>query len=104
MITKYGLNTFLIAAGFVVIIIIGSIFIQNAWVKYFFLILGISFLFFNVNFFRDPERKTPPIKNVVFSPADGKVVILKNTFEKRFINGEATQISIFMSPLNVHVN
>ena len=59
---------------------------------------------FNLNFFRDPYRNTPLLKNAVISPADGKIVIIKDLFEKRFLNCEATQVSIFMSPLNVHVN
>ncbi len=104
MITKYGLNTFLIAAGFSILLIIASFFIQNGWIKYPVLFIGIAFLLFNLNFFRDPERTTPALKNVIFSPADGEVVILRHGFEKRFINEEATQLSIFMSPLNVHVN
>ncbi len=104
MITKYGLNTFLIAATFSLLLIIGSFFIQNGWVKYPLITAGIIFLLFNLNFFRDPERTTPNRKDVIFSPADGEVVIIKEVFEKRFINSEALQISVFMSPLNVHVN
>ncbi|HOI30263.1 MAG TPA: phosphatidylserine decarboxylase family protein [Melioribacteraceae bacterium] len=104
MITKYGLNTFLISAGFSVILIIISLFISNGWIKYPLLLLGIAFLLFNLNFFRDPERTPPKEKDVIISPADGKIVIVKDVFEKRFLESEATQVSIFMSPLNVHVN
>lgn len=104
MITKYGLNTFLIAAGFSIILIVGSLIIHNGWIRYPILLIGVAFLLFNINFFRDPNRTTPAAKNAIISPADGEIVILKNTFEKRFIDGEATQLSIFMSPLNVHVN
>jgi phosphatidylserine decarboxylase len=68
------------------------------------MLLGIGFLIFCINFFRDPERTPPKEKNVIVSPADGKVVIIKDVFEKRFLDSEATQVSIFMSPLNVHVN
>jgi phosphatidylserine decarboxylase len=104
MITKYGLNTFLISALFSIGLIILSFFISSPWVKYPLLILGIAFLIFNLNFFRDPERTPPKDKNVIVSPADGKVVIIKNVYEKRFLDQEAIQVSIFMSPLNVHVN
>ncbi len=104
MITKYGLNTFLISAGFSVILIIISLFISNGWIKYPLLLLGIAFLLFNLNFFRDPDRTPPKEKDVIISPADGKIVIVKDVFEKRFLESEATQVSIFMSPLNVHVN
>ncbi len=104
MITKYGLNTFLFCAAFSAILIIGSLFIHNAWVKYPLVVLSITFLLFAVNFFRDPERTPPNKKNVVVSPADGKIVIIKNTFEDQFIKEDVKQVSIFMSPLNVHVN
>ncbi|MDQ7816798.1 MAG: phosphatidylserine decarboxylase family protein [Melioribacteraceae bacterium] len=104
MITKYGLNTFLISAVFSIGLIVLSFFISSPWVKYPLLILGIAFLIFNLNFFRDPERTPPKDKNVIVSPADGKVVIIKNVYEKRFLDQEAIQVSIFMSPLNVHVN
>jgi phosphatidylserine decarboxylase len=104
MITKYGLNTFLLSALFSIGLIVLSFFINSPWVKYPLLILGIAFLVFNLNFFRDPERTPPADKNVIVSPADGKVVIVKNVFEKRFLNEESIQVSIFMSPLNVHVN
>lgn len=104
MITKYGLNTFIISALFSIGLIILSFVIQTIWIKYPILLIGIGFLLFSVNFFRDPDRTTPNKKNVVVSPADGKVVILKDIFEKRFLNSEAIQASIFMSPINVHVN
>lgn len=104
MISKYGLNTFLIAALFSVVLIVVSFFVSNGWLKYSLLIVGIAFLIFNINFFRDPERTPPNKENVIVSPADGKIVIVKETFEKRFLDEEAVQVSIFMSPLNVHVN
>jgi phosphatidylserine decarboxylase len=57
-----------------------------------------------LNFFRDPER-TPPLKDkIIVSPADGKVLFVKKIEDKKFINSEAYQISVFMSPLDVHVN
>jgi phosphatidylserine decarboxylase len=59
---------------------------------------------FVLNFFRDPERVTPGEKNIVFSPADGKVVLIKELFEPEYLRANAVQVSIFMSPLNVHVN
>jgi phosphatidylserine decarboxylase len=104
MITKYGLNTFLFCAGFSLILILGSLFIQNGWIKYPLLVFSIAFFLFSLNFFRDPERTTPRKKNVVISPADGKVVFIKDVYEGEFLKENAQQISIFMSPLNVHVN
>jgi phosphatidylserine decarboxylase len=104
MITKYGLNTFLFCTGFSVVFIILSIFIHNPWVKYPILILSITFLLFCFYFFRDPDRIPPNKKNIVVAPADGEIVIVKDVLENEFLKENGKQISIFMSPLNVHVN
>ncbi len=55
-------------------------------------------------FFRDPERRPPYRRDVVVSPADGKVIVLKRTFEPRWLKREAWEIGIFMSVLDVHIN
>lgn len=104
IITKYGLNTFLFCAVFSITLFTGAFFIHNGWIKYPIIIIAVAFLLFCLIFFRDPDRSTPADKNVVFSPADGKIVIIKDVYEDRFLKTEAKQISIFMSPLNVHVN
>jgi phosphatidylserine decarboxylase len=55
-------------------------------------------------FFRVPERQVEINGNHVLSPADGKVVEIKEVFEKEYFNDNRIQVSIFMSPLNVHQN
>lgn len=55
-------------------------------------------------FFRDPERKIPEGKGIFVSPADGKVILIKDVYEKDYLKSDTKEISIFMSPLNVHVN
>jgi phosphatidylserine decarboxylase len=57
-----------------------------------------------VQFFRNPSRFTPVDDNHVIAPADGKVVVIEDVEEPEFFKGKRKQISIFMSPLNVHVN
>ena len=104
MLTKYGYNTIGIAAIISFILLAISIFSQNNYVKYPFIILALFVLVFTLNFFRDPERISPTDKNIVVSPADGKVLIIKEVVDERFVNEEAWQVSVFMSPLNVHVN
>ncbi len=104
MITKYGYSTVGIISIVVFLLIVLSFFIQNNYVKAALIALPILFLLFTINFFRDPERNAPDKNNVVVSPADGKVIIIKDINDNKFINGPAKQISIFMSPLNVHVN
>ena len=104
MITKYGYSTLGIIAVIAFIFIVVSFFVQNNFVKAALIIFPIVFLIFSINFFRDPERITPNQDNAVVSPADGKVIIIKDLTDNKFVNGPAKQISIFMSPLNVHVN
>lgn len=55
-------------------------------------------------FFRDPERTAPGDDRLVVSPADGKVIDVRSVREPELLGAPATRISIFMSPLNVHVN
>jgi phosphatidylserine decarboxylase len=67
---------------------------------------GLSFIvtLFMLFFFRDPDRMIPEGNGLFVSPADGKVILIKDVFERDHLNAEATEISIFMSPLDVHVN
>ncbi len=58
-----------------------------------------------VNFFRSPKRIFPgEIENVVVAPADGRVVVIEKVYEPDHFKDERMQISIFMSPMNVHAN
>jgi len=55
-------------------------------------------------FFRDPERFTPSLEDTLISPADGKVLLVKQVDDDKFTGGRACKISIFMNVFNVHVN
>lgn len=68
--------------------------------------LGISLFFylFFLQFFRYPKRKFTYGENLIVAPADGKVVVIEETEETEFFKDKRVQVSIFMSPLNVHVN
>jgi phosphatidylserine decarboxylase len=66
-----------------------------------FLCLAV-FMFF-VYFFRDPDRPIKVKPGTVLAPADGKVVVVKKIEEKVYMGGTANQVSIFMSPLDMHV-
>jgi phosphatidylserine decarboxylase len=57
-----------------------------------------------LQFFRHPQRKTHRNDKQVISPADGKVVVIEETEEGEFLKDKRLQVSIFMSPFNVHVN
>jgi phosphatidylserine decarboxylase len=68
--------------------------------------LGISFVsvVFMAFFFRDPDRVIPAGEGLYVSPADGRVIGIRSVPERKYVDTEATEISIFMSPLDVHVN
>ena len=57
-----------------------------------------------LQFFRNPKRVMPVNSNKVIAPADGKIVVLEETVEHEFFKDKRIQVSIFMSPFNVHVN
>jgi phosphatidylserine decarboxylase len=79
-------------------------FVQNEPVKYGIAGLLAIFTLLVLNFFRDPERHSPKDSGIVLSPADGKVVVIKETLEPDFLKENVMQVSVFMSPLDVHVN
>jgi phosphatidylserine decarboxylase len=105
VITRYGYAT----VGFSTVICIGgSILILGFWgtewpmlaiVVLLLVVLGLI-----VNFFRDPDRETPEGENLVVAPADGRIVQVTEVQDDEFLKERAIQVSIFMSPLNVHVN
>jgi len=104
MITKYGYSTFFTLLVINVILIIVGVFAFTGIVKILLIVLPLLLILFSINFFRDPERNTPHGDNIVVSPADGKVLFVKKINANKYLNEEGMQISIFMSPLNVHVN
>jgi phosphatidylserine decarboxylase len=67
-------------------------------------VVALALTLFVLFFFRDPDRTVPPGDNVVVSPADGKVIVVKDVYEPHFLKQDVKQVSIFMSVFNVHVN
>ncbi|HEY1024426.1 MAG TPA: phosphatidylserine decarboxylase family protein [Sphingobacteriaceae bacterium] len=90
------------------------IFILNAVIHYFYpdnngllwTIYILSFLLFIIvlQFFRSPKRKITTGEKSIICPADGKVVVIEETVETEYLKDKRIQVSIFMSPVNVHVN
>ncbi len=105
VITKYGYE---VVGAVVAIVVVVSLlvwfFVDPKPVKYGVVGLLVTFLVFTLCFFRDPERVSPEGDDLVLAPADGRVVLVQEVEENEFLGGEAIQVSIFMSPLNVHVN
>ena len=78
-------------------------FLDDGFLKIFLQLLSLSILVLILQFFRNPKRKTKLNKNHIISPVDGKVVNIERVYEKEYFKDERIIISIFMSPLNVHV-
>jgi phosphatidylserine decarboxylase len=73
-------------------------------VKWLFLAFSMLFYVFILFFFRLPERSLEPDPGLVYSPADGKVVVIEEAEEKEYFRDTRLQVSIFMSPFNMHSN
>ncbi|MGE5301063.1 MAG: phosphatidylserine decarboxylase family protein [Acidobacteriota bacterium] len=59
---------------------------------------------FMLYFFRDPERNVPDEKDIFVAPADGKIILIRDMHESKYLKKDVREISIFMSPMDVHVN
>ena len=64
----------------------------------------LFFLLFIISFFRIPRRVTPVNPHVIYSPCDGKVVVIEEIVDEEYFKDKRIQLSVFMSPANVHVN
>jgi len=103
MFARDGYTTIVVTTIFAILVSIGAYFMDHwtSYIIYAAMILLVAFILF---FFRNPERHPPEGDNLILSPADGDIVQIKEVEENRYIKGPAKQISIFLSPLNVHVN
>ena len=103
--TRYGYDVIVISLAVAAVMIVAGVMVDLLVVKVVLLALGILFTAFTLYFFRDPERVIPGGSDgIVISPADGKVVVVADVDDTEYFKGPAKQISIFLSPLNVHVN
>jgi phosphatidylserine decarboxylase len=94
--------------GFIVLLVL-NIGVELLWadlvlLKWSFLIISFLFYLFILFFFRLPARKLEPDHGLIYSPADGKVVVIEETDEMEYFRDKRLQVSIFMSPFNVHSN
>lgn len=103
---KEGIPTLLITLLFNAIIISIALFVFPGFpIAHWFAYLLSGFLLVVVlQFFRHPQRKYTINDNAIIAPADGKVVVIEETEEGEYFKDKRLQISIFMSPINVHVN
>jgi len=74
------------------------------WISYSILLISIVFFLFILYFFRIPKRQLTFSENKIVAPADGKVVVIEQVNNAEYFRDDRIQVSIFMSPVNVHVN
>ncbi|MEQ9091281.1 MAG: phosphatidylserine decarboxylase family protein [Balneola sp.] len=104
MFAREGYFTMTVAVIFTAIVFTLTALYISHWIAYpIYILVGVC-CGIVIYFFRDPERETPSDENLVISPADGVVVLVKEYQEDVYIKDKTTQISIFLSPLDVHVN
>jgi phosphatidylserine decarboxylase len=92
------------------LILVGVGFLINCCFSDFKIVCGVLYaalfvlLFLVVRFFRNPFRSLEKDPNAVYAPADGTIVVIESVEDRKYLNESRMQISIFMSPMNVHVN
>ncbi len=97
---------FIISISFIltaIFFILSDLLIKSLFIKYLIQFLSVFFLVLILQFFRNPKRSVSPDDKLILSPVDGKVVIIDSVFEKEYFKDNRKQVSIFMSPINVHV-
>ena len=104
MFHKEGYKIILISM-FIVVISLFTIdhFVTLQWLRTLLMVIILILFVLILQFFRNPKRYTIENLNQIIAPVDGKVVVIEEVFEKEYFKDKRRQISIFMSPINVHV-
>lgn len=87
----------------VAVVFAADAFIEIFWLQKLLQILALVVLILVLQFFRNPKRQIIRDDNHILSPVDGKVVVIEEVFEKEYFKDKRLMVSVFMSPLNVHV-
>jgi phosphatidylserine decarboxylase len=101
---KEGIVSLIIALVFGVILVSVGYLVGNPILFYLLSAVGLFVLIVILQFFRSPSRNWNKNDKAIIAPADGKVVVIEEVEETEFLKKKVRQISIFMSPINVHVN
>lgn len=100
-------KSLLISSLLIVLVINGLVayfFPENVYLRETIVVITSLFYLVILQFFRVPTRQTEINPNHIIAPADGKVVVIEEVEETEYFKGKRKQVSIFMSPINVHVN
>ncbi len=101
---KEGAKIILISTFLVTVAILAcDKLIDIIWIRMAIQLFALFFLIIILQFFRNPNRDLVANENVITAPVDGKVVVIEEVFESEYFKDKRLQVSIFMSPINVHV-
>jgi len=104
MLHKEGSKIILVTLALVVgIIFLSDSFISTNWLKSILIVIALVLLVLVLQFFRNPKREVDNSDNHILAPVDGKVVVIEEVFEPEYFKDKRLMVSIFMSPINVHV-
>lgn len=104
MFHKEGSKIILFASViFVAILLLAGELIEISWLRIAIQLIGLFFYVMILQFFRNPNRAIKPNENTIVAPVDGKVVVIEEVFEDEYFKDKRLMVSIFMSPINVHV-
>ena len=87
----------------VVIVLLAEKFINNYWLLKFIEVFALVFMVLILQFFRNPKRPVDAADHTIIAPVDGKIVVIEEVYEPEYFKDKRLQVSIFMSPINVHV-
>lgn len=87
----------------IVVNLVAHTFIFTDWIKQVILIGTLILFFLIIQFFRNPKRNTQLNDAHIVAPVDGKVVVIEEVYEKEYFKDQRLMVSVFMSPINVHV-
>ena len=104
MFHKEGIQSIFLGTIFTAgVLLLSDYFIVANWLKMAIQIAALLLLIIILQFFRNPKRTIEINENHILAPVDGKVVVIEEVFESEYFKDKRLQISIFMSPINVHV-
>ncbi|MES2487197.1 MAG: phosphatidylserine decarboxylase, partial [Bacteroidota bacterium] len=87
----------------VAVLILSDQFMTNRWLVMAIQLVTLFFLILILQFFRNPKRPVTATDHNIIAPVDGKVVVIEEVYEPEYFKDKRLQVSIFMSPINVHV-
>jgi len=104
MFHKEGAKIIFVALAVTVgVVLLAEQFIFSFWLLKFVQIFALLFLIIILQFFRNPKRPVTAADHNIIAPVDGKVVVIEEVYEPEYFKDKRLQVSIFMSPINVHV-